>query len=369
MKKTLIAAAFMAAMAGASAAEVSVYGIIDMGLSFSRQGGDNGDDKISTAMKSGMRNSSRVGLKGSEDLGGGWKAGFILESQFLADDGSLQTSGRLWERESSVWISSPFGKVTAGRVGYLKGVVGSTALLNSYRVNPFGSLMSNFVSGYKPYTTGTTWSTNNGVVYQTPTVANTTAYLQYANAVNDEGDGYNDDDRYFAAAVRYLNGPLLLQAIVDTTNRGRDASLSDTENKDPKSLGLQAAYDFGAFKTFVMFEAFQDSALNSVGGYLKGTGLYDGAGGTLVVQWPMAGGQAKIGAGFMKASSNDDASADKDNDVTRFGASVGYDYVLTKRTHLYTDYGYILQKTEYAGDAPDVKDNGMELTMGMVHYF
>ena len=101
MRKTLLAVALLVWMgSGVRAAEVSVYGVIDMGLSFSRQGGDNGDNNVSVAMKSGMRNSSRFGFKGSEDLGNGYKMGFILESQFLTDDGQLQTSGRLWERES-----------------------------------------------------------------------------------------------------------------------------------------------------------------------------------------------------------------------------------------------------------------------------
>lgn len=368
--KALIAAAIATSLGAAvSAAEVSVYGVIDMGMSFSKKGGDHGDNKISTAMKSGMRNSSRFGLKGSEDLGNGYKVGFILESQFAADDGQLQTAGRLWERESSVWLSGGFGKLTAGRVGYLKGVVGSTALLNSYRVNPFGSQMSNFVTGFKAYMTGTTWSCNNGIVYQSPTFANTTAFLQYSNGVDAEGEHYDDKDRYYAGAVRYMNGPLLVQFIADTTNRGSTETLSDKLYRDPMSFGLQAAYDFGVVKPYFMIETFKDSSLNSVGGYLKGDGLYDGTGATLVLQWPVGNGRAKIGGGFMKASSADGTSADKDNDVTRVGAGIGYDYVLTKRTNLYANYGFVQQKTEKSAAKDTVRDRGMEVTMGVVHYF
>ena len=230
--------------------------------------------------------------------------------------------------------------------------------------------MSNFVTGYKAYTTGTTWSCNNGIVYETPTFAHTTVYLQYSNAVEDEGEHYNDQDRYFAGAVRYMNGPLLLQAILDTTDRGsKVSSYPDGQYRDPISFGVQAAYDFGFLKTYFMVETFKDSALNSVGGYLKGSGLYDGTGGTVVVQWPIGAGKAKIGGGFMKAESAKHTPDEQENDVTRFGASVGYDYVLSKHTHLYANYGYVQQKTDNSGEKADVRDNGMELTMGMVHYF
>ncbi len=366
MKKTLLAAALLSGLSSAYASQITLYGNVDLGMSFSRQGGDHGDGHVSVAMKSGMRNSSRFGIRGSETLSNSYKLGFILESQFAADSGQLQTQGRLWERESSLWIEGPFGKITAGHVGYLKGVVGSTALLNSYRVNPFGSQMSNFITGYKAYTTGTTWYTNNGIVWQSPTLANTTVYVQYSNAVEDESAHYHEQDRYFAGAVRYMNGSLLLQAIIDTTARGSKTALSNDVYRDPISFGLQAAYDFGPVKAFAMAETFRDSPLNTVGGYLKGNGLFDGTGGTFVLQWPALGGKAKMGGGLMKASSSSGYSTIT-SDVTRMGASVGYDYALTKRTNLYVNYGYIKQKTEKAQGT--VRDNGMELVAGMVHFF
>ncbi len=137
MKKALMAAALLVAVTSASAATVSVYGVVDMGVSVSKKSAATGDNRRDLQMKSGI----------------------------------------LWERESSLWVSGDFGKVTAGRVGYLKGGVGSTALLNSYRVNPFGSQMSNFVTGFKAYTTGTSWYCNNGIVYETPGMAGMVHYF------------------------------------------------------------------------------------------------------------------------------------------------------------------------------------------------
>ena len=375
MKEKIIAAAVIAAAAGAaSAADVTIYGNVDLGVSVTHV-----DGKTSTEMKSGMRNSSRFGLKGTEALADGYTVGFVLESQFKADDGTLQNAGTLWERESSLWLATPFGKFTVGRVGYLKGSVGSTALLNSYRVNPFGGLMSNYITGFKAYTTGTAWYVTNGFVYASPKIADTEVFFQYSNGHNnyntDDSGKENDNDRYYAAAVRYMNGPLLVQMIADTTNLGNAAnksSVNDHNSRDPMSLGLQAAYDFGFVKPFVMAEVFKDSQLNKVGGATGRTvsvkGGYDGAGGTVVLQWPMWGGQAKAGVGYLKAHrAQEDSSADK-RDIMRRGASIGYDYALTKKTHVYADAGWFGQKESMAGDAT-VRSHGSECVAGMVHYF
>ncbi len=119
-----------------------------------------------------------------------------------------------------------------------------------------------------------------------------------------------------------------------------------------------------------MAEGFQDSALNTVGQHLSGNGqLYDGAGATLVVQWPLGGGKMKPGGGYLKATTVDGTAAAKDCDVIRYGASLGYDYVLSKRTHLYTNYGFAQQTMEMNADRSVTRNRGMEFNAGMVHYF
>ena len=84
MNKTLIAAAAALTSLGASA-QVTLYGLLDVSLthvSGYAQGGV-------TALSSGHLEGSRWGLKGEEDLGGGYKALFTLESRFEADTGTL----------------------------------------------------------------------------------------------------------------------------------------------------------------------------------------------------------------------------------------------------------------------------------------
>ena len=80
MQKNLIALAVagLAALPAFAQSNVTIYGLVDMGYKWS---GDNMDDRVSSrsALDSGMSAGSRLGFKGTEDLGNGMKAGFVLE--------------------------------------------------------------------------------------------------------------------------------------------------------------------------------------------------------------------------------------------------------------------------------------------------
>lgn len=122
MKKSLLVMAVLGAFgASAMAADVTVYGIVDLGLKFSRVdtdvAGTDAENKLE--MASGGQSGSRFGIKGSEDLGNGMTVGFSLENGFSADDGSLGNSGRLFGREALVYLNGSFGEVAFGRMGQL----------------------------------------------------------------------------------------------------------------------------------------------------------------------------------------------------------------------------------------------------------
>ena len=105
MKKTLAALAVLGAFAGsAMAADVTLYGAIDQGLSYTYsdvKGFDgskvvDGDNKLE--MTSGIDTASKFGLMGVEDLGNGYKVGFKLENGVDTDSGELGNDGRLFGR-------------------------------------------------------------------------------------------------------------------------------------------------------------------------------------------------------------------------------------------------------------------------------
>ena len=114
MKKSLIALAVLAASGAAMAqSSVTLYGIADVWIG-SEESGLNADSV--TKMGSGGLNSSRWGLKGSEDLGGGLKAGFNFESGLDLDDGAnLGSGGGFWGRAANLWLGGNWGTFKMGR--------------------------------------------------------------------------------------------------------------------------------------------------------------------------------------------------------------------------------------------------------------
>lgn len=111
MKKTLIAAAILSGFAGAAMAQnVTIYGIVDASVVRI----DNGTDSL-IRLDSGRNAASRLGFRGSEDLGGGLKATFNLEHGFNVDNGSMATANTFFSRWAWVGLEGGFGAVRAGR--------------------------------------------------------------------------------------------------------------------------------------------------------------------------------------------------------------------------------------------------------------
>lgn len=109
MKKSLLALAALTAFAGVASAQSSVtlYGRVDLSIN---KGIGNDAKNISNG------SGSRLGLRGSEDLGGGLSALFNIEHRFNADTGADSTGGvRMWNGRSLVGLKGGFGQVVFGR--------------------------------------------------------------------------------------------------------------------------------------------------------------------------------------------------------------------------------------------------------------
>jgi GBP family porin len=114
MKKTLMVAALTGVFATAAHAQSSVtlYGLIDAGITYT----NNQHGHSNWQETDGAVNTSRWGLRGSEDLGGGLKAIFVLENGFNVTSGALRQNSRLFGRQAFVGLASePYGSVTLGR--------------------------------------------------------------------------------------------------------------------------------------------------------------------------------------------------------------------------------------------------------------
>ncbi|MDY6010876.1 MAG: porin, partial [Duodenibacillus sp.] len=135
MKKTLAAVAVLGAFAGtALAADVTLYGVVDLGLQYNHSNPAKGASTSTVTMENGQSAGSRWGLKGVEDLGA-FKVGFILEDGFSSDTGAEKD--QMFDRESSLFIEGAFGKLAVGRIGSINQ---GTSSWGQYGVtSPFGT--------------------------------------------------------------------------------------------------------------------------------------------------------------------------------------------------------------------------------------
>lgn len=179
MKKTLIAAAALASMAGAVQAQsVTLYGRVDVGYEYvsDASNGAGGTDSVSKLQNGGIL-PSIWGMRGSEDLGGGLKAVFNLESDFGGDTGGSRGLGNistLFGRQSNVGLSGSFGTVLLGRQY-------SPALLADLGTEPRGfkesfSLLLPYALSQNPGTNGLGQANNGAGIFTSNLISYTGAF-------------------------------------------------------------------------------------------------------------------------------------------------------------------------------------------------
>lgn len=375
MKKSLIALAVASAAMGVQAADVQVYGLIDTSLSFVSSDADfaGHDRKNSFSMENAKEFGSRFGLKGSEDLGNGYKVAFVLESGIKSDDGSLDQGGKLFGRESHVDLIGPFGKVSAGLMPVFGSTLGADGLFRA--IDPlFANYTKAFGSGH---ISASSWTrVDNALSYVTPTYAGFTGYAMYSfkkasSAAGTEGHG-GEADRYASLAARYKAGAVEAILVADTTMYGTARTGTAASQDDGWTVTLGGNYTFdGGVKVLAFTQFFGDQELNTqqrAGVGLDGLtalgveyGFVDGYGVSLGVNVPAFGGVAKAQLGYR------DMDNQANVDFKRVIAALGYDYALSKRTAVYAMTGWSQEKVE--NGTVEAKPNGYEFTTGIVHRF
>ena len=177
MKKTLAALAVLGAFAGsAAAADVTLYGVVDLGLNYQYSKVGDADAVNTFKEQAGQNSGSRFGLKGTEDLGNGVKVGFILENGFAADDGTMSQGGRLFGREANLFVTGDFGTLSMGRVGALSAGVGSYNVVYGYTV--FGAGWGDTAGAKSLFNLSDRDRMDNTVTYVTPSFAGVKVLLQ-----------------------------------------------------------------------------------------------------------------------------------------------------------------------------------------------
>jgi predicted porin len=319
MNKSMIVAGCLAIGAASAQAQstVQLVGLVDTYVGSMKMAGDA--VRKSTVGSGGMT-TSWWGMTGSEDLGGGMKAGFFLTSFFRADTGEYGrfANDNPFSRDANVSLSGGYGTLTLGRSkapNFLPTVI-FNPLGDSYTFSPLvlhSSVGLFNGTGWKatvPADTG--WS--NQITYSTPTFGGLKANLHYQ--FGEQAAAADQAKHNVGLNVFYASGPVGLTAYWE-----RDEINNPASSNLPIATGTQqnwmvgGTYDAGVVKAF----ATVGKSFNTVDSVNKQTT-------SLGISAPMGGGKLLAAV----AHTEDDVAA-----KSRTTMTVGYDYNLSKRTDVY----------------------------------
>ncbi len=338
MQKKIIALAVAAlASAGAYAqSNVTVYGIADMYIGY---GNHNAGTNANTAeqhgrdtlsVNSGGLAGSRLGFKGTEDLGNGLKAVFALEYGLSLDTNS--GVGTSLARQQYVGLSSAkLGTFTLGR--QYAPAYGSSVATDALVYSAFSNkqVVQNYLGGTIVAGSNARW--NNSINYMTPTFGGVSVQAIYrageqANEIA-MGEGYG-------VGVNYAGGPVTVKYVYQHAENGPAAPMptgatpGTTGVTDEHYLGL--AFDAKVVKLFASAQTL-DGGNREYAGQAREGFAYD-----LGVQIPV--GRGTIATGYAYADKNSNTRSGSTYNGKKESVSVAYLYSLSKRTTLYTGVIY-----------------------------
>ncbi len=330
MKFTLGAIALaLVAPAAFAQSTVTLYGTVDLGGQYL-----SGHSK-QVSVVSGGQAGSRIGFKGTEDLGSGYFADFVLEGGINVDTGGSGQGGQLFGRQAFGALRTPFGTASAGRqYSSIYNQTGDFSEFSNVGLGATTAVIGGFAGGYEPIrgsannaTTSTPTGAevnggparvNNSFRYTTPTFEGVKASFLYGAG---EVTGDTKGTRLFDLSVRYTNYGIDAYVSYVADKAGNATTVANSKT----NIGIitaSAAYTIGAFKV--------------EGGYLsandKRPANQDGKGFWL-------GGDYKAGQNVFRAQwvqnnpNNQNVALGKTN---AFG--VGYEFDFSKRTDLYTSF-------------------------------
>lgn len=374
MKKTLLAAALMAGFAGIAQAETSVtlYGILDGGIGFQQIKGSVGAEgnpyaternqdfkNKRTGLIGGIQSGNRWGLKGSEDLGNGLRAVFVLESGFNIANGNQAQGGRLFGRQATLglagdsWGQLDLGRQTNIASKYIPGVG-----------DPFGGGFDQANIG-GALSAANTARYDNMVMYQTPNFSGFQFGVGYSTNVDAKDgddwdrDGTKNNKAGWTTGLRYVNGPIGAALSYDQF-KDRNGFLANggEGNVTAKAWAAAFSYDFEVVKLHLAGGQTRDG-LFATQSYADETFLpsFKGLKGLRVNSY-LAGLSAPVGAGKVMASWHM-ADLDKAPHALNVAGnefkkqhtySLGYTHPLSKRTNVYA-IGSYAKNVQFAPDA------------------
>jgi predicted porin len=361
MKKSLIALAALAAAGVASAqSSVTLFGIVDATYNNTRADAATGGNlKVSRLTNSGY-NSSRLGFRGTEDLGGGMSAGFWLEAGLTNDDGTgaasnvnnqripafaaatganapvrAGTQGLTFNRRSTVSLAGNWGEVRLGR-DYVPAFWNHT-VFDPFGTNGVGQVSNLSLSLGTTLGIATTVRASNSIGYFLPgNLGGFYGQLMYAFGENTEplaaaavaAGIEKNDGRHVGARFGWASGPFNVAYGYGETKANGSLTLGAATLGIPagftdgkyRNQNLAGQWDFGVAKLLAQWN--EEKVKTSIGDAKNRTYMI----GTLV---PVGAGE--IRASYTWGKADDDVMKGKQ-------LAIGYVHNLSKRTAVYATY-------------------------------
>lgn len=370
MKRSIAAAAACAAASWACAqSSVTLFGVVDAGVTYTRGSGPGSSSRWQLA--NSANTFSRLGFRGTEDLGGGMAASFWLESGLQNDTGSVFGSntnnqrngnvnvgdgGLIYGRRSTVSLSGAFGELRLGR-DYVP-TFWNTALFDPFGTG--GGIGANqiYFAGLGGLTAPTGTRASNSIGYfLPPTLGGFYGQVMVArgeNASNAVLPGplplsIKDDGNYAGARVGYLNGPF---NVAISTGRTKYA------------VGDLRVSNFGASYTFASL-----MNLKVMGEYYtESLGQVDGKGALIGFILPIGASEIKASYARYRREPGPNLA-----NPTTGKFALGYVYNLSKRSAVYATAAWLTNRNGAAQalggvlTAPDHGSRGTEF--GLRHAF
>lgn len=351
-----VAAGLTCAFASSSVlaqSSVTLSGMVDLGVQYVTNGGG----KHVTQVQSGNLQSSKLVIRGQENLGGGMSASFYLDAVIAADTGAggstttnnqssglVNSGGLVFNRRSTVSLTGRWGEVRLGR-----DVV--PAYWNSFYFDPFATIS---LGAGQPFNTLHGSINNvvdvrasNSIGYLLPNIGGVYGQMQYFLGENASNAANSRDGTGYGVRLGYAAGPF-------------DGAISYDRTQyvagNFRQSNVGASWDFGAVKMMAVVQ--RDGA-----GATKSDGWLIGA---TVPVWGV--GQIRASYSTAKLSSGTRPRADK--------LALGYVHNLSQRTALYVMVAEVSNKNSGtfnvfpgAAGSPDPNQSSSGVVVGMRHSF
>lgn len=349
MKKSLLAIALLGALGTAVAqSNVTVYGTVDAGIAYSK--GQAAGGRV-VSLESGQQSYSRLGFKGTEDLGNGLKAIFLIEQGFQIDNGSSGYAtlgsgiapGALEPSNSGTFSSQAYVGLSSDAWGTLKlGRVFSPQYDAHLAIDPFMNGFAANINNVFGTFEGISFSQrmSNAIRYDTPEFRGFKGSLAHGFG---EQPGSISSEGQIGISAGYQNGPLTVAYAYHRNNN--DVIFLDVF----KSHFIGAAYDVGAFKLHAAFDQNKLAASYYTRDYMVGATV------------PF--GKFSIFADYTRKQDKITANAD----ATKY--AIGTTYSLSKRTNVYAAFTHVKNDANSSINTNIAGNNVNTFQLGMRHLF